>query len=132
MGQVGAKALYGTMAAALVSGPLVISGPRSALAVLSVAGFGWAAYSANTLAFPADVFPQRAVATVWGLASVGAGIGGAFFQHASGLAVAHLRTTIGVAGAYHTVFVGYGVAALVGLTLVLFPMGPLTRDDTLL
>ena len=120
-----------TMAAALLSGPLVISGPRSALAVLSVAGFGWAAYSANTLAFPADVFPQRAVATVWGLASVGAGLGGAFFQHASGLAVAHLRTTIGVAGAYHTVFVAYGVLALVGLTLVLFPMGPLTRDETL-
>ena len=120
-----------TMAAALVPGPLVISGPRSALAVLSVAGFGWAAYSANTLAFPADVFPQRAVATVWGLASVGAGLGGSFFQHASGLAVAHLRTTIGAAGAYHTVFVGYGVLALVGLTLVLFPMGPLTRDETL-
>jgi ACS family hexuronate transporter-like MFS transporter len=127
-----AVTLFGlTMAAALVSGPLVISGPRSALAVLSVAGFGWAAYSANTLAFPADVFPQRAVATVWGLASVGAGLGGSFFQHASGLAVAHLRTTIGAAGAYHTVFVGYGVLALVGLTLVLFPMGPLTRDETL-
>jgi MFS transporter, ACS family, hexuronate transporter len=120
-----------TMAAALLSGPLVISGPRSALVVLSVAGFGWAAYTANTLAFPADVVPQRAVATVWGLASVGAGLGGAFFQHASGLAVAHLRMTVGVAGAYHTVFVAYGVLALVGLTLVLFPMGPLTRDETL-
>jgi MFS transporter, ACS family, hexuronate transporter len=120
-----------TMAAALLSGPLVISGPRSALAVLSVAGFGWAAYTANTLAFPADVVPQRAVATVWGLASVGAGLGGAFFQHASGLAVAHLRTTVGVAAAYHIVFVAYGVLALVGLTLVLFPMGPLTRDETL-
>jgi ACS family hexuronate transporter-like MFS transporter len=120
-----------TMAAALLLGPLVINGPRAALAVLSVAGFGWAAYSANTLAFPADVFPQRAVATVWGLASVGAGLGGAFFQHASGLAVAHLRTAIGAAGAYHTVFVGYGVLALVGLTLVLFPVGPLRRDETL-
>jgi MFS transporter, ACS family, aldohexuronate transporter len=120
-----------TMAAALLSGPLVISGPRSALAVLSVAGFGWAAYTANTLAFPADVVPQRAVATVWGLASVGAGLGGAFFQHASGLTVAYLRPTVGVAGAYHTVFVAYGVLALVGLTLVLFPMGPLTRDETL-
>ena len=120
-----------TMAAALLSGPLVISGPRSALAVLSVAGFGWAAYSANTLAFPADVVPQRAVATVWGLASVGAGLGGAFFQHASGLTLAYLRPTLGVAGAYHTVFVAYGVLALVGLTLVLFPMGPLTRDETL-
>ena len=119
------------MAAALLSGPIVISGPRSALVVLSLAGFGWAAYTANTLAFPADVVPQRAAATVWGLASVGAGLGGAFFQHASGLTVAHLRTTLGVAGAYHTVFVAYGVAALLGLALVLFPMGPLTRDERL-
>jgi ACS family hexuronate transporter-like MFS transporter len=87
-----------TMSVALMSGPLVIGGPRSALVVLSVAGFGWAAYTANTLAFPADVVPQRAVATVWGLASVGAGLGGACFQHGSGLTVAHLRTTIGVAG----------------------------------
>lgn len=119
------------MAAALLSGPFVISGPRSALAVLSLAGFGWAAYTANSLAFPADVVPQRAVATVWGLASVGAGLGGAFFQQASGLTVAHLRTTLGVAGAYHTVFFAYGLVALVGLALVLFPMGPLTRDETL-
>jgi len=119
------------MAAALLSGPIVIGGPASALVVLSIAGFGWAAYTANTLAFPADVVPQRAAATVWGLASVGAGLGGAFFQHASGLAVAHLRTTVGVAAAYQAVFVGYGVVALVGLALVLFPMGPLTRDESL-
>src|SRR4030095_12541082 len=70
----------------------------------------------------------RARATVWGRARVGAGLGGACFQHASGLTVAHLRTTIGVAGAYHTVFVAYGVLALVGLTIVLFSMGPLPRD----
>jgi len=120
-----------TMAAALLSGPWLISGPRSALAVLATAGFGWAAYTANTLAFPADVVPQRATATVWGLASVGAGLGGAFFQQVSGLAIAHLRTTIGVSGAYHTVFVGYGLVALVGLAIVLFPMGPLTRDEAL-
>jgi ACS family hexuronate transporter-like MFS transporter len=127
-----AVSIFGlTLAAALLSGPFVIGGPASALAVLSVAGFGWAAYTANTLAFPADVVPQRAVATVWGLASVGAGLGGAFFQHASGLTVAHLRTTVGVAGAYHTVFVAYGVLALVGLTIVLFAMGPLMRDETL-
>ena len=120
-----------TMAAALLSGPFVISGPRSALAVLATAAFGWAAYTANTLAFPADVVPQRATATVWGLASVGAGLGGAFFQQASGLAIAHLRTTVGVSGAYQAVFVAYGLVALVGLAIVLVPMGPLTRDESL-
>jgi ACS family hexuronate transporter-like MFS transporter len=120
-----------TMAGALLSGPLVIQGPRSALAVLAVAGFGWAAYTANTLAFPADVVPARATATVWGLASVGAGLGGAFFQQASGLAIARLRGTLGVAAAYHAVFVAYGLVALAGLAIVLFPMGPLERDEAL-
>jgi len=121
-----------SMATALASGPLLIRGPASALVVLSVAGFGWAAYTANTLAFPADVVPGRAAATVWGLASVGAGLGGAFFQNASGLAVAHLRTRLGVAAAYHAVFVGYGFLALAGLAIVLLPMGPLTPDQRLL
>jgi MFS transporter, ACS family, hexuronate transporter len=120
-----------TMAGALLSGPLVIHGPRSALVVLAVAGFGWAAYTANTLAFPADVVPARATATVWGLASVGAGLGGAFFQQASGLAIGHLRATVGVAAAYHAVFVGYGLVALAGLAVVLVPMGPLERDVAL-
>jgi ACS family hexuronate transporter-like MFS transporter len=120
-----------TMAAALLSGPWVIRGPLSALVVLATAGFGWAAYTANTLAFPADVVPRRATATVWGLASVGAGLGGAFFQQASGLAIAHLRTTIGVSAAYHGVFVAYGLVALVGLAIVLVPMGPLIRDESL-
>jgi ACS family hexuronate transporter-like MFS transporter len=120
-----------TMAAALLSGTWVIRGPRSALAVLAIAAFGWAAYTANTLAFPADVVPRRATATVWGLASVGAGLGGAFFQQASGLAIGHLRTTIGVSGAYHGVFLAYGLVALVGLAIVLGPMGPLTRDESL-
>jgi ACS family hexuronate transporter-like MFS transporter len=120
-----------TLAGSLLSGPLVIGGPLSALAVLSVAGFGWAAYTANTLAFPADVVPTRATATVWGLASVGAGLGGAVFQHASGVAVAHLRTAVGITAAYHTVFVGYGLLALLGLALVLWPMGPLTRHEAL-
>jgi hypothetical protein len=39
--------------------------------------------------------------------------------------------TAGVASAYHTVFVAYGLAALAGLAIVLVPMGPLTRDETL-
>ena len=99
--------------------------------MLAVAGFGWAAYTANTLAFPADVVPSRATATVWGLASVGAGLGGAFFQQASGLAIARLRGAIGVAGAYHAVFVAYGLVALAGLAIVLFAMGPLERDKDL-
>ena len=64
----------------LILGPFLINSPATALTVLAVAGFGYAAYSANTMAFPGDVVPQSATASVWGIASVGAGFGGMIFQ----------------------------------------------------
>ena len=48
------------MGLSLISGPLVIVNPASALTVLAIAGFGYAAYLANTMAFPADVVPGNA------------------------------------------------------------------------
>jgi ACS family hexuronate transporter-like MFS transporter len=109
----------------------VIVNPATALAVLAVAGFGYAAYTANTMAFPADVVPSNATASVWGVASVGAGLGGAFFQSVSGLAVKNISAASGYATAYNMVFLGYGVMALVGLAIILFVMGPLVKDEKL-
>jgi ACS family hexuronate transporter-like MFS transporter len=93
-----------------------------------VAGFGYAAYLSNTMAFPADVIPQSGVASVYGLASVGAGLGGAIFQSISGLAVKNLSAHYNYSVAYNTVFVGYGLLALIGLFIVLFVMGPLKKN----
>ena len=127
-----AVGLFGSiMAISLISGPWVIVNPATALAVLAVAGFGYAAYTANTMAFPADVVPSNATASVWGVASVGAGLGGAFFQSVSGLAVKNISATSGYATAYNMVFLGYGVMALVGLAIILFVMGPLVKDEKL-
>ena len=81
------------MALSLLLGPLVITGPMGALIVLAIAGFGYAAYTANTMAFPADVVPKSAIASVWGIASVGAGLGGVLFQSASGFAIKNLSTS---------------------------------------
>jgi MFS transporter, ACS family, hexuronate transporter len=127
-----AVALFGLLtAAALILGPLIIHTPTVALTVLAVAGFNHAAYTANTMAFPADVVPQNTIASVWGLASVGAGLGGAIFQSVSGVTVKNLSESYNYSVAYNSVFIGYGVLALLGLSVVLFLMGPLVKDKKL-
>lgn len=127
-----AVALFGgLMGLALVAGPFVITTPASALVILSLASFGYAAYTANTMAFPGDVVPQSATASVWGIASVGAGFGGMLFQSLSGVTVSNLSQTYNYTVAYNSVFVGYGVLAFIGLAVVLFLLGPLVKDTRL-
>ena len=124
--------LFGLLtASSLILGPLIIHTPMVALIVLAVAGFGYASYTANTMAFPADVVPQNAVASVWGLASVGAGLGGAVFQSVSGITVKNLSESYNYSVAYNSVFIGYGVLALLALCVVLLLMGPLVKDKKL-
>ena len=119
------------MALSLLSGPFVIKGPTGALIVLAVAGFGYAAYTANTMAFPADVVPKSATASVWGIASVGAGLGGVIFQSVSGVTIKNLSTHFDYTIAYNAVFIGYGLIALIGLAIVLFLTGPLVQNKDL-
>jgi ACS family hexuronate transporter-like MFS transporter len=94
-----------------------------AIALISLTTFGYTGYTANTLAFPPDVFPKNALASVWGLASMGSGFGGMCFMALSGW-------LIGKFG-YRPVFIGYGVMPLIALSLVLFGIGPLRRDARL-
>lgn len=119
------------MPLSLILGPFLISSPATAIAVLAVAGFGYAAYSANTMAFPGDVVPQSATASVWGMASVGAGFGGMIFQSLSGVTVKNLSDTYNYSIAYGSIFIGYGILSLVGLSIVLFFMGPLVKNEKL-
>ncbi len=119
------------MAFSLILGPFVITSPISALIILSLAGFGYAAYTSNTMAFPGDVVPQSATASVWGIASVGAGLGGVLFQSLSGISVKNLSAAYNYATAYNAVFIGYGIIALIGLCIVLFFMGPLVKNELL-
>jgi ACS family hexuronate transporter-like MFS transporter len=120
------------MALSMLLGPLVITGPTGALIVLAFAGFGYAAYTANTMAFPADVVPKSATASVWGIASVGAGLGGVIFQSVSGVAIKNLSIHFNYARAYNAVFIGYGLISLIGLAIILFLTGPLVSDKELL
>jgi len=127
-----AVAIFGLiMALSLLIGPFVIKGPFGALVVLAAAGFGYAAYTANTLAFPADVVPKSATASVWGIASVGAGLGGFIFQSVSGVTIKNLSVHFNYITAYNAVFIGYGIIALTGLAIVLFLIGPLIQNKEL-
>jgi MFS transporter, ACS family, hexuronate transporter len=124
-----AVGIFGSiMAFSLILGPFIITTPTSAIVVLAISGFGYASYLTNTLAFPADVIPHSAVASVYGLASMGAGLGGAIFQSISGIAVKTLSANYNYSIAYNTVFVCYGILSLVGLSIVLFFMGPLNKN----
>lgn len=127
-----AVGIFGMLTAgSLILGPLVISSPGSALVVLAVAGFGYASYTANTMAFPGDVVPKNSTASVWGLASVGAGLGGSVFQFFSGISVKNLSESYSYSVAYNAVFVGYGILALLAVCVVLFFIGPLQKDEIL-
>jgi ACS family hexuronate transporter-like MFS transporter len=129
--KIGAGLFGSIMAFSLILGPFLIDGPISALAVLALAGFGYASLQANMLAFPADVVPLSATASVWGLASVGSGLGGAIFQSLSGVAVKNLSAKFNYSIAYHVVFFGYGIIALTGIIILLFCTGPLVRNEKL-
>ena len=127
-----AVGIFGSVIALpLLAGPFLITGPNSALAVLAIAGFGYSAFSANAIAMTPDVVPKSATASVYGIASVGGGLGGALFQSLSGLGVKSLSASHSYHFAYHCVFFGYGLLAVIGLYIVLFHMGPLTPDKEL-
>lgn len=91
-----------------------------AIGLIAATTFGYTGYTANTLAFPADVFPKSAVASVWGLASMGSGFGGMLFMALSGRLVDRFG--------YTPVFIGYGLMPIAALLFILVALGPLRPD----
>ena len=94
--------------------PAVLVGEiRSAagcIVLVAVATFGYSGALANLLAVPGDVFPKGAVASIWGFASMGSGIGGMIFALATGWLVDRYS--------FRPVFVLFGVIPLVAAWLV--------------
>jgi ACS family hexuronate transporter-like MFS transporter len=99
---------------------ILTSSAPVAIALISLTTLGYTGYTANTLAFPADVFPRQAVASVWGLASMGSGFGGMMFMALSGWLIGRFG--------YTPVFIGYGILPLLALGCILFLIGPLRAD----
>ncbi|MES1215978.1 MAG: MFS transporter [Bacteroidota bacterium] len=119
------------MGGSLLLAPFVVTSPMSALIIFGISGFGFTAYNANSLAYPGDVVPKTAVASVWGLASVGAGLGGAIFQSLSGLTVGKISASANYTTAYNYLFIGYGAISFIGVFIVLFLLGPLYKNEEL-
>jgi len=80
------------------------------IAFVSVAMAGYTGGLANMLALPADMFPPNAVASVFGLASMGAGFGGMVFALLTGWVVDHFSFT--------PVFIGFGLIPLISATIL--------------
>jgi ACS family hexuronate transporter-like MFS transporter len=91
--------------------PAVLA-PSAALSIafVSVAMTGYTGALASMLALPADVFPKNAVASVYGLASMGSGFGGMVFTLITGWVVEHYS--------YTPVFFGFGVIPLICAALL--------------
>jgi ACS family hexuronate transporter-like MFS transporter len=80
------------------------------IAFVSVAMTGYTGSLASMLSLPADVFPKNAVASVYGLASMGSGFGGMLFTLITGWVVEHYS--------YTPVFIGFGIMPLICATIL--------------
>ena len=98
--------------------PAVLVGDAAlSIGLVSVAMLGYTGCLANMLAMPADVFPKNAVASVYGLASMGSGFGGMVFTLITGWVVDHYS--------YTPVFIGFGVMPLICALILWTLLGPL-------
>jgi len=93
----------------------------ASIALVSVAMAGYQAGLANMLAMPADVFPSEAVASVYGIASMGSGIGGMIFVALTGWMVDRWS--------YTPVFWMFGLIPVVCTGILWLAMGRLQKIE---
>jgi MFS transporter, ACS family, hexuronate transporter len=98
-----------------------IHSATAAIALVSVATFGYCGALANLLAIPGDIYPHGAVASVWGLASMGAGFGSMIFSALTGVLIDHYS--------FKPVFILFGTIPILGAVVVWFlPRGLITSS----
>jgi len=109
-----------TFLAALMTsaiGVVLVQQAWLAIALVSIAMLGYTGSLANMLALPGDVFPKNAVASVYGLASMGSGFGGMLFTLITGWMVDHYS--------YTPVFIGFGLLPLICAAILWLLLGEL-------
>lgn len=89
------------------------------IAFVSIAMLGYTGALASVLSIPSDVFPKSAVASVYGLASMGSGLGGMLFAEITGRVVQDYS--------YTPAFIGFGVLPLISASILWLFAGPLER-----
>ena len=82
---------------------------------------GYTGALANMLTIPSDVFPKNAVASVYGLASMGSGFGGMVFTLITGWVVEHYS--------YTPAFFGFGVLPLICASILWLFAGELRMQQ---
>ncbi|HEV2273312.1 MAG TPA: MFS transporter [Acidobacteriaceae bacterium] len=80
------------------------------ISIISAATFGYSGALANVLAIPRDLFPKNAVASIWGLASMGSGFGGMMFSLITGWLVDHYS--------FKPVFALFGFTPIIAAALI--------------
>ena len=119
----GARKAAVTVAAVMMTAAIpAVHVPGSALsiALVSIAMAGYTAALANMLAMPADIFPSGGAASVYGLASMGAGFGGMVFALVTGWLVDRYS--------YVPVFWLFGLIPLISIAILWSLMGSLTPE----
>jgi MFS transporter, ACS family, hexuronate transporter len=106
--RVGVLVFSGLMVAAVPSA--IVHSSALAIALISTATFGYSGALANVLAIPRDLFPKNAVASIWGLASMGSGFGGMFFSLVTGWLVDHYS--------FKPAFVLFGLTPIIAACLI--------------
>jgi ACS family hexuronate transporter-like MFS transporter len=92
--------------------------PWISIVWVSIAMIGYTGSLANMLAIPADVFPSSAVGSVYGIASMGSGLGGMVFGLLTGWVIDHYS--------YTPVFIGFGLMPLVCAGILWTILGPIS------
>ena len=101
---------------------VLVADARWSIALVSLAMMGYTGSLANMLAMPADVLPSSAVASAFGIASMGAGFGGMVFSLATGWAIDRFS--------YVPVFAGFGLMPLVCVAILWTLAGASARTRT--
>ncbi|HKD05350.1 MAG TPA: MFS transporter [Bryobacteraceae bacterium] len=97
---------------------VLATSPAASIAWVSVAMTGYTGALASMLSLPADLFPANAVASVYGIASMGSGFGGMVFTLITGWVVERYS--------WRLVFFGFGVIPLICAAI----LWTLARTDT--
>jgi len=100
---------------------VLVHDARSSISLVSLAMLGYTGSLANMLAMPSDVFPKSAVASVYGLASMGSGFGGMVFTLITGWAIDRYS--------YTPVFFGFGIMPLICTLIIWTMLGPLCPTE---
>ncbi|MGB8537125.1 MAG: MFS transporter [Acidobacteriaceae bacterium] len=108
--RIGVLVFSGMMVAAVPSA--MVHSSALAIALISTATFGYTGALANVLAIPRDLFPKNAVASIWGLASMGSGFGGMCFSLITGWLVDHYS--------FKPAFVLFGLTPIISAGLIWF------------